>query len=90
VLDPHDADHIDLICGLTLTATAGVGDVTVQRGGPVDDGAWSWASPGRVYLGASGTLTQTPAADGYDVLVGYAVSPTRIYLDIQDPIFLEE
>lgn len=88
-LDHDDGDHIDLIAGLTLTATAAAGDVTVQRSGPVDDTVWSW-TPGRVWLGPGGTLTQTPPADGYDVLVGHAASPTRLYLDIQDPIQLED
>lgn len=87
-LDRSDDEHIDFICGLTLTASSGPGDVTVQRSGPVDDAAWSW-SPGRVYLGANGSLTQTPPADGYDVLIGVAVSATRLLLDLQDPIELE-
>jgi hypothetical protein len=88
-LGHDDGSHIDLIAGLTLTATAVTGAVRVQRAGPVDDAAWSWM-PGRVWLGPAGALTQTPPADGYDVLVGYAVSPTRLYLDIQDPIQLED
>lgn len=87
-LDSSDEAHIDLICGLTLTAAAGPGDVTVQRSGPVDDAAWSWA-PGRVYLGANGALTQAPPADGFDVLIGVAVSATRLFLNLQDPIELE-
>jgi len=88
LLDAGDADHIDLLCGLTITATSDAGDVTVQRSGPVDDGSWSW-TPGRVWLGANGALTQTPPANRFDVLVGYAVSPTRLILDFQDPIELE-
>lgn len=88
-LDHDDDAHIDLIAGLTITGTSAPGDVTVQRSGPVDDAAWSW-TPGRVWLGPAGTLTQTPPADGYDVLVGHAASPTRLYLDIQDPIQLED
>lgn len=87
LIEPTDDVHLDLISGLTLTATPGAGEVTVQRSGPVDDSAWNWA-PGRVWLGAAGTLTQTPPT-GTDVLVGHAVSPTRLFLDIQDPIFLE-
>lgn len=89
LLDHDDGDHIDLIAGLTITGTSAPGDVTVQRSGPVDDAAWNW-TPGRVWLGPAGTLTQTPPADGYDVLVGHAASPTRLYLDIQDPIQLED
>lgn len=87
-LSADDADHIDLVCGLTLTATSGPGDVTVQRSGPVTDAAWNWA-PGRVYLGMGGALTQSPPEDGFDVLVGVAVSATRLNLNFQDPIELE-
>lgn len=87
-LDATDADHIDLISGLAITAAAGAGDVQVQRSGPVDDVSWNWA-PGRVYLGAGGALTQSPPADGFDVLVGSAVSATRLIINFQDPIELE-
>lgn len=87
-LDCGDVDHIDLICGLTITAASGPGAVTVQRFGPIDDSAWNWA-PGRVYLGANGALTQTPPVGGFDVLVGVAVSATRLILNLQDPIELE-
>lgn len=87
-LSADDADHIDLVCGLTLTATSGPGDVTVQRSGPITDAAWNWA-PGRVYLGMGGALTQSPPEDGFDVLVGVAVSATRLILNFQDPIELE-
>ena len=33
--------------------------------------------------------TQTPPNNGFDVLVGVAVSPTRLLLDFQDPIEME-
>lgn len=89
VLDKDDGAHINLIAGLTLTASAVAGPVTIQRSGPVDDDAWSWITSGPIWLGDSGIPTQTPPAAGYDVQIGHAVSPTRIYLDIQPPITLE-
>lgn len=89
VLDKDDGDHIGLIAGLTITATGTAGAVTVQRAGPVDDDAWAWVASGPIWLGDSGIPTQTPPTAGYDVQIGYAVSPTRIYLDIQPPINLE-
>lgn len=88
-LDPDDEDHIDLLLGITLTAADIGTQVNVQRYGVIEDSAWNW-SLGRVWLGANGTLTQTPPLFGFDVLIGYAVSPTRITLNIQDPIHLEE
>lgn len=87
-LGKDDDDHIDLLLGLTVTA-AGIGNpINVQRTGSVDNSGWAW-TPGRVYLGAAGALTQTPATNGNDVLIGRAVSATRLLLDIQDPIDLE-
>lgn len=88
-LDPDDEDHIDLLLGITLTAADIGTPVNVQRSGVLEDSAWNW-NLGRVWLGANGTLTQTPPLFGFDVLIGYAVSPTRITLNIQDPIQLEE
>ena len=87
-LDSGDADHIDMLLGITLTAAAAGEPVNVQRSGVIDDGGWSW-TPGRVWLGVDGRLTQTPPVAGYDVLIGSAVSATRITLNITDPIELE-
>lgn len=87
-LDYRDAEHIDLVVGVTLTAAAQGGAVNIQRSGTLDDAAWSW-QPGPVWLGAAGALTQSPPTDGFDLLIGSAVSATRITLNIQDPIDLE-
>lgn len=87
-LDKGDDAHIDQLLGLTVTAASIGGPINVQRTGAVDNSGWAW-TPGRVYLGAGGALTQTPATDGNDVLIGRAVSATRLLLDIQDPIDLE-
>lgn len=87
-LDPSDDDHIDRLLGVTITAADEGAPINVQRSGQLDDASWSW-TPGRVWLGQSGALTQTPPADGFDVLIGTAVSATRLILNIQDPIALE-
>lgn len=87
-LDKDDEDHIDQMLGLTVTAASVGASLNVQRSGVVNNSGWAW-TPGRVYLGAGGALTQTPASDGFDVLIGRAVSATRLLLDLQDPIELE-
>lgn len=88
-LDYRDEDNIDLLLGLTLTAAASGELTNIQRSGPIDDSGWNW-TPGPVWLGAAGALTQTPPADGFDVLIGAAVSATRITLNLQQPIELPE
>lgn len=87
-LDKDDDAHIDLLLGITVTAADVGNPINIQRTGVVDNSGWAW-TPGRVYLGLAGALTQVPAASGNDVLVGRAVSATRLLLDIQDPIDLE-
>ncbi|MCO6057293.1 hypothetical protein NG726_11490 [Pseudomonas sp. MOB-449] len=85
VLDYRDDAHIDLLLGISLTA-ADVGQpLSVQRSGVIEDAGWN-LQPGRIWLGANGQLTQTPPVNGFDVLIGAAVSATRITLNIQDPI----
>lgn len=88
-LDLADTANIDQLLGVTLNAASPGAEINVQRSGIMDDNAWNWAL-GRIWLGVNGTLTQTPATQGFDVLIGYAVSPTRIILNIQDPILLED
>lgn len=88
ILDYHDADHVDLLLGITLTAAQASEPINVQRSGVLEDAGWSWTA-GPVWLGVDGALTQAPPADGFDVLIGSAVSATRLILNIQDPIDLE-
>ena len=88
VLDYRDAAHIDLLVGITMTAADGGAPIAIQRAGEISDSGWAW-TPGRVYLGVAGQLTQTPPETGYSVLIGSAVSATRIILNLQDPIELE-
>lgn len=87
-LDSQDAANIYRWVGVAVTAGTTGNDVTVQRSGELEDNSWSWTDGERVYLGASGTLTQVPPVVGYYQLVGTAVSPKRVLLNIQDPIEL--
>ncbi|WP_260465959.1 hypothetical protein [Stutzerimonas stutzeri] len=87
-LDYRDAQHIDLLLGITTSAAGAGAPINVQRSGVLDDSSWSWL-PGRIYLAADGALTQTPPSDGYCVLIGAATSATSIILNLQDPIELE-
>lgn len=87
-LDYRDAEHIDLLLGVTLTAADPGQPINVQRLGAIDDDGWNW-QPGRVWLGADGALTQNPPTDGYDVLIGAAVASGRLLLNLQDPLELE-
>lgn len=83
-----EADVLALL-GVTVTAAQGGQAVNVQRLGVIDDGGWSWAPGRRVYLAGQGRLTQDPPQDGFFVLIGTALAPSRLLLNFQDPIRME-
>lgn len=87
-LDYRDEANAETLCGLTITSATVGNDITVQRSGPLD-AAGLGLTPGRVWLGANGRLTQIPPEDGLDILVGNATSSGRIYLDFNSAIYLE-
>lgn len=88
-LDQNDEDHVFTLLGITLTAADAGQLIDVQRSGALTDSAWAWTPGQRVYLGLAGALTATPPAAGFDVLIGTALSPTRLLLNLQDPIEME-
>lgn len=87
--DPDVETDVLALLGVTVTAAQGGQPIHVQRLGVIDDASWSFAPGRRVFLAGQGRLTQEPPQAGYDVLIGTAVSPTRLLLNIQDPIALE-
>ena len=87
-LDPASS-NVRAVLGVAANG-AGTGDpVNVQRLGVMQDSAWSF-TPGPVWCGASGQLTQAPPATGHDLQVGVAVATDKIIIGISDPIELGE
>lgn len=87
--DPDVEAHVLALLGVTVSAAQAGQPVHVQRMGHMDDSAWSWQPKGRIFLDHEGRLTQQVPQAGYDVLIGVALSATRLLLNIQDPIELE-
>lgn len=68
--------------------SANTGDtVQVIVSGEVDEPSWNW-TPGEVYLGVNGTLTQTAPSTGFVQVIGVALTATRLSVGIQLPILL--
>lgn len=78
--DPYDA------IGVTLGAASLGGVVNVAVAGEVEEPSWTWAA-GPVYLGANATLTQTPPTDAPTLRIGVAISPTRLAVTLDQPIY---
>lgn len=82
------AAHRGAILGVVANAYSPGDDAVVQTGYLLEHSGWSWAL-GPVLVGSAGALTQAPAASALFVqVIGYAVSPTRMVVDVQPPINL--
>ena len=87
--DPDAESDVLALLGVTVSAAEAGQPINVQRMGHIDDEAWQLQPGKRVFLGGQGRLTQEPPQAGYDVLIGMAITSTRLLLNIQDPIELE-
>ncbi|UUE94485.1 hypothetical protein [Comamonas thiooxydans] len=87
--DPDAESDVLALLGVTVSAAVAGQPINVQRLGHIDDEAWQLQPGKRVFLGGQGRLTQEPPQAGYDVLIGMAITSTRLLLNIQDPIELE-
>ena len=80
--DKDTLSQQDKILGVTITSAAGSGEeVTVVTEGKIDDPSFSF-TPGAIWLGASGVLTQTKPTTGLLVQIGVAISATLINVNI--------
>ncbi|MEO5363964.1 MAG: hypothetical protein H7838_10130 [Magnetococcus sp. DMHC-8] len=88
--DHGTASHAGQVYGMTLTSALTGGPVPVRSFGVLEDSNWRWdlSSGLSLFLSTNGILTQTAPASGFVCRVGYLVSPTRIFIDIQPSIDL--
>ena len=80
--------HIGAVQGVIANAY-GAGDLAVvQTDFELVHAGWSFTT-GPVFVGATGALVQTlPMGAVFAQVVGYALAPTRIRIDVQPPIVL--
>lgn len=86
-LDPTDDEQVAGLLGVSISAGDAGDEIRIKTGGTIDDAGWSWV-PGFVYAGPNGTLTQTYPASGWEIVIGYAPSATRLNLTFDEPVKL--
>lgn len=80
--------HIGAVQGVVGNAYSPGDQAVVQTDFELVHAGWSFA-PGPVLAGLSGALVQTlPPGAIFAQVVGYALAPTRIRVDVQPPIVL--
>lgn len=76
----------DLIVGISTNAAVDGDEVIVRTNGEITEPSWNW-TPGPIFAGNGGVLTQTPPVGAWIRQVGVAVAPTKIVVDLR-PTFL--
>jgi hypothetical protein len=88
--DAGDVTHFGRVIGMTTGAVAASDVVSVQASGAIDEPSWSWMPDQDVWLGANGMPTQTPPSniDAVAQRIGFALTPTRLWVDLADPLLI--
>lgn len=81
------ADQQGRVYAMLADAYSAGTDAVVQTSGPLEFSGWSWTPGLPLVVGTGGQLTHSlPLGATFSQTVAYALSPTRILIDIQPPI----
>lgn len=76
------ASDADFILGVTVENAAQGHSLTIRLVGEIEDLDWNW-SPGALYCGFNGELTQIPPSGAWQRQIGAALSPTKILVSMR-------
>lgn len=78
--------HRGAVLGLLANAYSPGDQAVVQTAFTLEHAGWTW-TPGPVFVGTSGQLTQAlPVGAVFSQVVAHALSPTLVLVDVQPPI----
>lgn len=86
--DAATVSHAYRVVGIVISATTSGNTVQVLQGGKASDSSWSWLRGSPIFVGGNGLLTQTAPSSGFILPIAIVVSPTTIFVKVQDPILL--
>jgi hypothetical protein len=86
--DSSNLDHLGKVLGIIVRSVLAGERVEVIRGGLLEFEGWSWNINLPVYLAENGLLTQNPSSEGFSQIVGFAESPTGLFVNLREPIQL--
>lgn len=89
--DSATASHSNKFFGITMGSSNIGTTVTVKIFGELTEPTWSWTPDQPVYLGNNGALTQTvpvSPSSTFSLIIGVAVTATKIYINPMPPIFI--
>lgn len=84
----NNLDHLGKVLGIIVRSVLEGERVDVIRGGLLVFEGWSFNVNLPVYLAENGLLTQNPSSAGFSQIVGFAESPTGLFVNLREPIQL--
>lgn len=87
VADSAVLSHIGRVAGIALTAPAAGFPVDCIFHGDIENPLWSFAEGDSIFLNGA-SLSATPPASGFSQAIGSAKSPTKVVVNIEEPILL--
>ena len=86
--DCTNPSHLGAVLGVVANAYGAGDPAVVQTDFDLTHAGWAFAT-GPVFVGAAGALVQAlPVGAVFAQVIGYALAPTRIRVDVQPPIVL--
>lgn len=80
--------HKNAVIGITTGAAAISHTVSIRTFGEIVEPSWSWVEGLPIYLSTNGQLTQTVPTSGFQLQLGYAITDTSMFININTPIVL--
>lgn len=77
--------HSGRVIGMTTGAAAMGATATVQTAGPITESSWAWTPGSLLWIGANGQVGGMPPVTGWVQAIGYAQTPTTIFLQLTQP-----
>lgn len=86
--DTQNLSHLGRVLGISAGAGNDGDDVLVIREGLISFSGWAWDTSIPVYLATNGLLSQNASNTGFSQIVGFAESPTDLYVNLREPIVI--
>jgi hypothetical protein len=81
-----DQGHTHRILGLSPHAANTGTLIKIINQQIVEEPSWQWEAGKPLFLGINGVMIHAPPSLGFLLRCGVAITPTRAYIDIQQPI----
>lgn len=86
--DNQVAAHANRVLGLTEGAASLGAPVSIRTGGEYDEPSWNWVPDTVLFLGTNGLLSATAPVNGFSLPIGYAITATKIFIAVKQPVVL--